>query len=122
VFRCHSAVYIDSFVCLVKLINLCFFVCLLSDFHSGEIKISKYSIKEKKHNLTNNKLHQSNYSATSYYTSAINCDSNLASLLTTVTLGKSKFETSGYATWFTVGGAIRIAHYDVIDDVITRKL
>ena len=26
--------------------------------------------------------------------------------------------TSGYAVWFTVGGAIRIAHYDVIDDVI----
>jgi len=23
-------------------------------------------------------------------------------------------ETSGYATWFTAGGAIRIAHYDVI--------
>ena len=31
-------------------------------------------------------------------------------------------ETSGYATWFTAGGAIRIGHYDVIDDVITRKL
>ena len=31
-------------------------------------------------------------------------------------------ETSGYVTWFTAGGAIRIAHYDVIDDVITRKL
>ena len=30
--------------------------------------------------------------------------------------------TIGYATWFTAGGAIRIAHYDVIDDVITRKL
>jgi len=30
--------------------------------------------------------------------------------------------TSGYATWFTAGGAIRIARYDVIDDVITRKL
>jgi len=30
--------------------------------------------------------------------------------------------TSGYATWFTAGGAIRMAHYDVIDDVITRKL
>ena len=30
--------------------------------------------------------------------------------------------TSGYAMWFTAGGAIRIAHYDVIDDVITRKL
>jgi len=30
--------------------------------------------------------------------------------------------TSGYATWFTAGGAIRIAHYDVIDDVITRTL
>jgi len=30
--------------------------------------------------------------------------------------------TSGYATWFTAGGSIRIAHYDVIDDVITRKL
>jgi len=29
-------------------------------------------------------------------------------------------QTSGYATWFTAGarGAIRIAHYDVIDDVI----
>ena len=25
-------------------------------------------------------------------------------------------------TWFMAGGAIRIAHYDVIDDVITRKL
>ena len=31
-------------------------------------------------------------------------------------------ETSGYATWFTAGGAIRIAHYDVIDDIITRTL
>ena len=34
--------------------------------------------------------------------------------------------TSGYATWFMAGAAIRnnfrIAHYDVIDDVITRKL
>jgi len=30
--------------------------------------------------------------------------------------------TSGCATWFTAGGAIRIAHYEVIDDVITRKL
>ena len=30
--------------------------------------------------------------------------------------------TSGYATWFTAGGTIRIAHYDVIDDVITWKL
>ena len=30
--------------------------------------------------------------------------------------------TSGYATWFTAGRAIRIAHYDVIDAVITRKL
>jgi len=30
--------------------------------------------------------------------------------------------TGGDATWFTAGGAIRIAHYDVIDDVITRKL
>jgi len=30
--------------------------------------------------------------------------------------------TSGYTTWFTAGGAIRIAHYDVIDDVITQKL
>jgi len=30
--------------------------------------------------------------------------------------------TSGYATWFMAGGAIRIAHYGVIVDVITRKL
>jgi len=31
-------------------------------------------------------------------------------------------ETSGYATWFKAGGAIRIAHYDVTDDVITQKV
>ena len=30
--------------------------------------------------------------------------------------------TSGYTTWFTAWCAIHIAHYDVIDDVITRKL
>jgi len=30
--------------------------------------------------------------------------------------------TSGYATWLMARGAIRIAHYDVIDVVITRKL
>ena len=30
--------------------------------------------------------------------------------------------TSGYAMWFMAGGAIRITHYDVIDDVITQKL
>jgi len=35
---------------------------------------------------------------------------------------KSDKGTRGYATWFTAGGAIRITHYDVIDDVITRKL
>jgi len=39
-----------------------------------------------------------------------------------LTIPKDKAETSGYATWFTAGGAIRIAHYDVIDDIITRKL
>ena len=44
-----------------------------------------------------------------------------------------KNKTSDYATWFTAGGAIRIAlrqlwqtwklrHRDVIDDVITQKL
>jgi len=38
------------------------------------------------------------------------CDHNIVS------------QTSGYATWFTAGGAIRIAHYNVIDDDITRKL
>jgi len=31
-------------------------------------------------------------------------------------------KTNGYATWFTARGAIRIGHYDVIDDVITQKL
>ena len=35
---------------------------------------------------------------------------------------KKLINTSGYATWFMAGGAIRIAHYDVIDDVIIRKL
>ena len=39
----------------------------------------------------------------------------------TSSLAKSK-QTSGYATWFTAGGAICIAQYDVIDDVVTRKL
>jgi len=38
-------------------------------------------------------------------------------------IGRTKaMPTSGYATWFTAGGAIRIAHYDVIDDVITQEL
>jgi len=36
--------------------------------------------------------------------------------------GVNFVKTSGYATWFTAGGAIRIAHYDDIDDVITRKV
>ena len=35
---------------------------------------------------------------------------------------KLNYKTIGYATWFTAGGAIRIANYDVIDDVISRKL
>ena len=34
----------------------------------------------------------------------------------------NQLETSGYTTWFAAGSAIRITHYDVIDDVITRKL
>ena len=38
------------------------------------------------------------------------------------TLDRIINKTSGYATWFTAEGAIRTAHYDVIDDVITRKL
>jgi len=32
------------------------------------------------------------------------------------------FKISGYAMWFTAGSAICIGHYDIIDDVITRKL
>ena len=35
-----TAAYNDFFVCLDKLIKFFFLVCLLSDFHSGEIKIS----------------------------------------------------------------------------------
>jgi len=31
-------------------------------------------------------------------------------------------QTSGYATWFMAGGCNPHRHYDVIDDVITRKL
>jgi len=34
----------------------------------------------------------------------------------------AEVQTSSYATWLMAGGAIRIAHYDVIDNVITRKL
>jgi len=43
-------------------------------------------------------------------------------LILCVLITQTFTETSGYATWFTSGGAIRIAHYDVIDHVITRKL
>jgi len=46
----------------------------------------------------------------------------LASASASGMTGQKLVPTSGYATWFTVGGAIRIAHYDDIDDVITRKL
>jgi len=35
---------------------------------------------------------------------------------------KYRIRTSGYAMWFTAVGAIHIAHYDVIDDLITRKI
>jgi len=45
----------------------------------------------------------------------------IAKLLTSNGIPKLKW-TSDYATWFTAGGAIRIAHYDVIDDVISWKL
>jgi len=30
--------------------------------------------------------------------------------------------TSGYDTWFTAGGAIRIGHYDVIQDGNCKKM
>ena len=33
-------------------------------------------------------------------------------------LALNYIETSGHATWYTAGGAIRMAYYDVIDDVI----
>jgi len=42
--------------------------------------------------------------------------------LKTVIQGPINIITSGYATWFMAGGAICIAHYDITDDVITRKL
>jgi len=37
-------------------------------------------------------------------------------------ISAKNIKTSGYATWFTVGGATHIGHYDVIVDVITRKV
>ena len=46
--------------------------------------------------------------------------SSLARYITHITHYSAK--TSGYATWFTAGGAIRIAHYEVIDDVKSPKL
>jgi len=48
-------------------------------------------------------------------------DSNTNCPLTQI-FKEVQLRTSVYATWFTAGGAIRIAHYDVVDDVITRKL
>jgi len=47
----------------------------------------------------------------------IDNDINVLAIVITILI-----TTSGYATWFTAGGAIRIAHSDVTDDVITRKL
>jgi len=35
--------------------------------------------------------------------------------------GVEKKRLAATLRWFTAGGAIRIAHYDVIDDVITRE-
>ena len=53
---------------------------------------------------------------------AVHRETLLRCLCRSVPLTPVNVETSGYATWFTAGGAIRIAHYDVIDDVITGKL
>ena len=47
---------------------------------------------------------------------------NHAGVQTLTFTSVSNKQTSSYAAWFTDGGAIRIGHYDVIDDVITRKL
>jgi len=44
--------------------------------------------------------------------------SKMAVLKNTAKLETVAEKTSGYATWFTAGGAIRIAHYDAIDGVI----
>jgi len=58
------------------------------------------------------------------YNSKINSSPNCVYILQSNTASQKnqtnekKLETSGYATWFTAGDAIRIAHYDVI----TRKL
>ena len=46
------------------------------------------------------------------------CDKAISALYSS----GNRESTSGYATWLTAGDAIRITHYDVIDDVITRKL
>jgi len=43
-------------------------------------------------------------------------------LYLTLSTCKINLNTSSYVTWFTAGDAICIAHYDVIDDVITQKL
>jgi len=40
----------------------------------------------------------------------------------TTWVSQHQISTSGYAMWFTAGGATSIAHFDVIVDVITRKL
>ena len=39
-----------------------------------------------------------------------------------ITMRHIKVRLAATLRWFTAGGAICIAHYDVIDDVITRKL
>jgi len=54
--------------------------------------------------------------------SLINCAANHGQSCVVCFHDEPHIKTSGYATWFTAGGAIRIAHCDVIDDVITRKL
>jgi len=62
---------------------------------SGRQIRQKYYIQNqrKKYNLTDKKIHQSNYSTSYCKLFAVNCESILAALLTTVTLGKSKFKT-----------------------------
>ena len=56
-FRRHHAVYIDSFLFIVKIISLLFFIYLLPDIHSGEIKIFKADADNDKHSRLNNYVH-----------------------------------------------------------------
>ena len=89
------------------------------------LQCGSYRERERERERDGDTRHIVTISDRSFHVTAARAWNSLPTSVTTATSlasFKKQLKTSGYATWFTAGGAIRIAHYDVIDDVITRKV